>query len=75
MNRKIKRGDIYLADLNPIKGCEQGGIITLLDGLKNQPIIYDDIIVRQLIDCVRVISDSQLEIIFKGGDIVREVNF
>jgi site-specific DNA recombinase len=49
-------------------------IITLLDGLKNQPIIYDDIKVRQIIECVRVISETQLEIIFEGGNIVREVS-
>lgn len=24
--REVKRGDIYYADLNPIMGCEQGGI-------------------------------------------------
>ena len=26
MNFEVKRGQIYLADLNPIKGSEQGGI-------------------------------------------------
>lgn len=26
MNREIKRGDIYFADLNPVIGSEQGGI-------------------------------------------------
>lgn len=25
MERKIKRGDIYYADLNPVVGSEQGG--------------------------------------------------
>ncbi len=24
--RKIRRGDIYYADLRPVVGCEQGGI-------------------------------------------------
>ena len=26
MNREIKRGDIYLADFDPVRGSEQGGI-------------------------------------------------
>lgn len=30
MINKIYRGDIYLADLNPILGCEQGGIRPVL---------------------------------------------
>lgn len=30
MERKIKRGDIYYADLNPVIGSEQGGIRPVL---------------------------------------------
>lgn len=28
MERKIKRGDIYYANLNPVIGSEQGGTIS-----------------------------------------------
>ena len=30
MERKIKRGDIYYADLNPVVGSEQGGTRAVL---------------------------------------------
>ncbi len=30
MNKDIKRGEIYLANLDPFKGCEQGGIRPVL---------------------------------------------
>lgn len=44
MSRKIKRGEIYYADLNPVIGSEQGGIRPVLIvqndvGNKYSPII------------------------------------
>jgi mRNA interferase MazF len=30
MNKSIKRGDLYYADLNPVVGSEQGGIRPVL---------------------------------------------
>lgn len=42
-------------------------IYTILDGLKNHPMQYDDKIVRQLIECVVVESKTQIKIIFRGG--------
>ena len=42
-------------------------IYTVLDGLKNRPMKYDDEVVRQLIDCVVVESRGQVKVIFRGG--------
>ena len=42
-------------------------ICEIMDGLKNRPIPYDDKTVRQLIDCVIVLSKEQIKVILKGG--------
>jgi hypothetical protein len=42
-------------------------IFNILSGLKNHPIGYDDQIIRQLIECVKVMSADKLKIIFDGG--------
>ena len=42
-------------------------VLGTLDALKNHPIDYDDIIARKLIDCIKVMSKSELLIVFKGG--------
>lgn len=42
-------------------------ICTILDGIKNRPMEYDDQIVRQLLECVVVDSKEQITVIFKGG--------
>ena len=41
-------------------------IYTVLDGLKNRPMTYDEV-VRQLIDCVVVESKDQIKVVFCGG--------
>lgn len=42
-------------------------IYSVLDGLKNRPMSYDDEVVRQLIECVVVESKDQIKVIFRGG--------
>ena len=42
-------------------------IFTILDGLENHPMTYDDQIVRQLLECIVVESKTQIKIIFVGG--------
>lgn len=42
-------------------------IFTVLDGLKNHPITYDDQIVRQLLECVVIESKEKIKIVFIGG--------
>ncbi len=47
-------------------------IYTILDGLKNHPMEYDDRLVRQIIECVVVESKEQIKVIFLGGLTVAE---
>lgn len=42
-------------------------ISAILEGLSNHPMMYDDKIVRQLIDCVVVESKEQIKVVFVGG--------
>lgn len=40
---------------------------TVMQGLKNHPVEYNDLVVRQLIECVKVISKDTLHVYFKDG--------
>lgn len=42
-------------------------ICTILDGLQNHPMEYDDKLVRQLLECVVVESKEQIKVVFIGG--------
>ncbi len=48
-------------------------IYTILDGLKNHPMEYDDQIVRQIIECVIVESKEEIKVAFISGMEVRQV--
>ena len=39
----------------------------VMQGLKNHPVEYNDLVVRQLIECVKVISKDTLHVNFKDG--------
>lgn len=39
----------------------------VMQGLKNHPVEYNDQAVRQLIECIKVISKDTLHIYFKDG--------
>lgn len=39
----------------------------VMQGLKNHPVEYNDLAVRQLIECIKVISKDTLHIYFKDG--------
>ena len=41
----------------------------VVTGLKNHPVEYDDKVVRQLIDCIKVMSANTIKICFKDGTI------
>lgn len=45
----------------------------IIEGLKNHPVKYNDQAVRQLINCIKVISESEIEIQFKDGTTIQEV--
>lgn len=42
-------------------------VLEALEEVRNQPINYDDYIVRKLIECVRVLSTGSIEIEYLGG--------
>lgn len=42
-------------------------IFTVLDGMKNHPLTYDDQIVRQILQCVVVESKQKIKVVFIGG--------
>ena len=42
-------------------------IVTILDGLKNHPMDYDDTLVRQILECVVVDNKERIEVVFVGG--------
>ncbi len=39
----------------------------IMQGLKNHPVEYNDLVVRQLIECIKVMSKYTLHIYFKDG--------
>ncbi len=47
-------------------------IFTILDGLKNHPMEYDDQIARQILECVVVESKTRIKVVFVGGLEVEE---
>lgn len=48
---------------------------TILDGLKNHPLTYDDQLVRQIIECIIVESKEKIKIVFTGGyEMQKELN-
>ena len=42
-------------------------IFTILDGLRNRPMEYDDRLVRQILECVVVESKERIKVVFIGG--------
>lgn len=42
-------------------------IFTILDGLKNRPINYDDQLIRQIIERVILESKDKIKVVFIGG--------
>ena len=42
-------------------------IFTILEGLTNHPMTYDDQIIRQILECVVVESKDQIKVVFVGG--------
>lgn len=49
-------------------------IFTILDGLENHPLIYDDRLIRQMLECVVVESKEQIKVVFIGGlEVMQEI--
>ena len=47
-------------------------IIKKVETWEEAPVAYDDAIVRQLIECVRVYKDGKLDVVFGGGITITE---
>lgn len=47
-------------------------IFTILDGMQNHSMEYDDRIVRQILECVVVESKEEIKVVFIGGMEVRK---
>lgn len=56
---KKTRKEISTSRLNEIH--------TILEGLKNHPLTYDDMLMRQILECVVVESKEQIKVVFVGG--------
>ena len=42
-------------------------IFTILDGMKNHPLAYDDAVIRQILQCVIVEFKEKIKVVFIGG--------
>lgn len=42
-------------------------IFTILDGMKNHPLTYDDAVIRQILQCVIAESKEKIKVVFIGG--------
>ena len=65
--------EIQLKSYKEAQNCQMNAnsrisdIFTIMDGLKNHPMIYDDKLVRQLLERVVVKSKEQIRVVFVGG--------
>lgn len=48
------------------------GLHSKVDSMESGITEYDDTVVRQMIECIRIHSDGKLEVIFGGGISVEE---
>ena len=46
-------------------------VSTILEGLKNHPVEYNDQAIRQLIQYIKVLSKTEMEIYFKDGNNIK----
>ena len=42
-------------------------IFTILDGMKNHPLTFDNEIIRKILQCVIVESKDKIKVVFIGG--------
>ena len=55
------------SDVSALDGDMLNEMREVVTGLKNHPVEYDDKVVRQLIDCIKVMSADMIKICFKDG--------
>ena len=54
-------------DSQKITQARLDSICTVIDGLKNCPMAYNDEVVRKLIECVVIESKDQIKVVFRDG--------
>lgn len=67
---KLQAESDRLAELNRKDKNKQSRIteiMDLIDGLKNRTLVYDDILIRQIIEAIIVESKEKIKVIFIGG--------
>ena len=57
------------SDASALDGDMLNEMREVVTGLKNHPVEYDDKVVRQLIDCIKVMSADMIKICFKDGTV------
>ena len=57
------------SDVSALDGDILNEMREVVTGLKNHPVEYDDKVVRQLIDCIKVMSADMIKICFKDGTV------
>ena len=57
------------SDASALDGDMLNEMREVVTGLKNHPVEYDDKVVRQLIDCIKVMSADTIKICFKDGTV------
>ena len=57
------------SDVSALDGDMLNEMREVVTGLKNHPVEYDDKVVRQLIDCIKVMSADTIKICFKDGKV------
>ena len=57
------------SDVSALDGDMLNEMREVVTGLKNHPVEYDDKVVRQLIDCIKVMSADTIKICFKDGTV------
>ena len=56
---------LYTSSEKSTKRMEE--IMVTIEELKDTPIAFDNYAIRQIIDCIKVMSEDEITIIFKGG--------
>ena len=57
------------SDASALDGDMLNEMSEVVTGLKNHPVEYDDKVVRQLIDCIKVMSADTIKICFRDGTV------
>ncbi len=57
------------SDVSALDGDMLNEMREVVTGLKNHPVEYDEKVVRQLIDCIKVMSADMIKICFKDGTV------